>query len=592
MALEAYSIAVKLSLVSNVQAGLVAMSKHFAATNAQAEALQKRLAAIKAQALTGAALFGTGAAMAAPIVYAISKAAELQKQLLSVQMTTHGTTREMLGMRKAIEGVAGQTIFSNVDVAKMAKKISTSNTFTASQVTGVLPVYAKFADVQSLLKGTPYEQSVTEGIRLAHLAGKYEPKALAAYLNLLNKATLMVPGTLSEVGNALKYSQPAGKAILGISDENMILTTALVNRLGLSGSRGGTALINAMTRTIPGVFGSGLLTGKSYEALNAMHMIDKSGHSKFFTDGKFDVTKWMGGLSAYAAQEMNSHPMAVARQDIMRNIQHALGTNGGKVASLLTSPQALEMFYQMHAQFGGFGSVEDIQKRYADESVSQQAKNAQTNFQSLMTETGYALLPLVSTGLVKLNSGLQALTQWVTNNQGTVRALTLAFAGLSASLMFGGLVNLAAAGFRGLGLALSIFGVAGKGALLANVATGFKGIAGALVGNAGLVVAVGAAGYAIGSLINKLLGISNGEFGSWLYDKMHRADGSNVFTSSGVPSVDFVKRPIQVHTDIHLDGHRIASVVTKHQSRAMSGPQSGVSFVDALMGAPSPANPF
>src|SRR5690348_7153371 len=57
---EAYKVGIRLSLVSNVATGLAAMSRQFAATHAQAKALQLQLNRLKALALTGGAVTGAG----------------------------------------------------------------------------------------------------------------------------------------------------------------------------------------------------------------------------------------------------------------------------------------------------------------------------------------------------------------------------------------------------------------------------------------------------------------------------------------------------------------------------------------------------
>lgn len=635
MTLEAYSVAVKLSLVSNVSAGLVAISKQCEATGVHVENLQKKLNEIKAQAKFGAAMFGTGAAMAAPIIYSISKAAELQKHMIAIQVATGGSVKEMNNMRRSIEGIAGQTVFSNVDVAKMGKMIATGTTFNATQIAGVIPAYARFADVQMMMKGTSYQQSVPELMRLAHTAQKYTPEAIAKYGNLLTKASFVVPGSLSEIGGALKYSQGIGKQVLGVDDESMILTTALLNQMGIKGSRGGTNLIAAMTRTIPGIFGSGLLKGKSNEALRAMGMTDAAGHSKVFSGGKFDTFKWLGLLSEYTTREMASFPAAVAREHIMRNMQHGFGVQGGRVASLLANPQAIELLGLIGKRFASVGGVDAIQQKFADEAVDQKLMNAKTNFTSAMTEIGYTLLPLAATGLTKLNIGLQGLITWVTDNPGKVKAMATAFSALSAALMFGGLVNITAAACRGLSLALPLLSGAG----------GFSALTASLTGPAGLVVATGAAGYALGQLvsgpmnswINKmgyaLTSITDPKFaedvkqyglGGAYYNRYHDQYGNNKLLDFFTPGrrVDATHWELNgkttsmsggdwnndwrdnthfvpgggkaVHATINfiMDGRIMASQTVKHIDKALSQPQSGVSFPDSLMSLPSPANPF
>jgi TP901 family phage tail tape measure protein len=243
--------------------------------------------------------------LATPFIGPLQQAAEMQSEMIGIRATVgnSGTPDAMNDMRKVIEQAAAPTMFSITEVAKMAKIIASSNSFSAQQVSSLIPVYAQFADVQKLMKGTSLEESTMLGVRMAHQAGHFDPEGLAKYLDLLTKASLVVPGTLSEVGNALKYSQAFAKTTLGVDDNQMVMT-ALLNRMGLSGSRGGTNLIDAMIRTVPGIFGSGLLKGKSAEALKAMGFTDAQGHSTIFSDGKFDTIKWMNQLSKYTTDTL------------------------------------------------------------------------------------------------------------------------------------------------------------------------------------------------------------------------------------------------------------------------------------------------
>src|ERR1700733_1118230 len=239
---EQYKIAVRVTVLDELGAPLALITRHLLKTEAAATKLQARLTAIKGFFMGGAALMGTGAVFAAPLLYAIDKAAELKKQMIAIRIATRGSTDQMNSMRQAIEGVAAQTMFSNIDVAKIAKLIATGTGLGAQQVQSLIPAYAKYADVQLLMKGTPYEQSVTDAIRAAHGAQHYDAKSLAEYLDLINKASLMMPGSTSEIVKALAYSQGVGKTALGSNDEQNILMVTLLNRLGLPGTRGGTNL--------------------------------------------------------------------------------------------------------------------------------------------------------------------------------------------------------------------------------------------------------------------------------------------------------------------------------------------------------------
>src|SRR5579859_5758608 len=99
---ENYKVAVKVALVNEVSAGILLITRQFGTAGAAAKAFQTRLNAIKDTARGGALLLGGAAGIAAPFIYAIDKAAELQKQMISIQIATRGTVGEMESMRKVI----------------------------------------------------------------------------------------------------------------------------------------------------------------------------------------------------------------------------------------------------------------------------------------------------------------------------------------------------------------------------------------------------------------------------------------------------------------------------------------------------------
>ncbi len=601
---EHYKIAVRLSIVDELSGPLALIVRHLYTTEAAAMKLQNRLKSIKTLFAGGSAMIGAGAAVAAPLLYAIDKAAELQKQLIGVQIASRGTTAQMDAMRAAIERTAGQTIFSNIDVAKMAKLIATGTGLGAEQTSSLLPVFARFADVQSLMKGTAFEESVTNLIRLAHTAQHYNAQELTHYADMLTKASFIVPGGLGEVGHALKYSQGIAKTALGIDDDNMVLLTALLNRLGLSGSRGGTNLLAAMTRTIPGIFGSGLLTGKSNQALLAMGMVDSQGHARVFKDGKFDPVTWMGLMSAYVQREFARHPEAMARQDIMKNFQHAFGVQGSRVASLLSSPQAIDQWRQIGEIFAQYGGVEAIQQRFANESVSQQYQNAKTNFISAMTEAGITLLPLATTALQKFNGYMKELIDWMTKNPEKVKEYATNIGYFAVALASLGAISVATSGILGLVTAIGALRAASAATLGAAGAGGAKG----LLGKVGAVGGAFGIGYSIGSLVDAGIswGISkatghDATLGTWFYDLTHRReDAALAIPSSLQQRRGAIERPaqttsrdnlaprtraqtptyVQVHSSVNLDSQKIGDVVTRHIGKMMSRPHGGTGDFD------------
>jgi TP901 family phage tail tape measure protein len=566
---EAYSVYVKITAIDDGVSNLLRKeSAQFSKLQLQADKLSGSFLKIKKTGL-GGDLLKVGIGVAGFFGYAITKAAELQKVMISIQESIGGTTQQMDAMRASIEKSASTTMFSVSDVANMALTIAKSNTFNAAQTASVLPAYSKFADVQYLLNNTPYQTSVSEGVKLAHLAGYYGPKELTDFLDVLTKATLVSPGHLTEIGTALKYSLPTARAALGITPEQMVMMTALASQMGFSGSRGGTNVIDAMIRTVPGIFGSGLLEGKSNEALRAMGLTDSKGHSKLFTNGNFDFIKWIEGLSAYVNKEMATHPKDIAYQDILINFQHAFGAQGRRFAALLTTPQALQQWKAIGEKFQRLSDLGSIQDDFVNNSVAQQWKTAVTNFQTFFIELGYNLLPLATSVLKRLNNELNILIPWMRKHRELVKELTESMIAFSAVLGVTGLL-------------MAINNLLNP---LAWVVTGIFALAGALsylykqLPHIGSVATGGASAAVIKKSTNSF---TSGFYayspygavpGASLFQSV--ASGSNLINKAGSSMNSTINQShVPLHATINVGGKTVTKVITKAQAKAANAPNT------------------
>lgn len=610
---ESYRVGVRLSLIDDVASPMRLLLRHFADAELAAGKLQVRLDKIRGFFVGGTALFGAGAAMAAPLIASIDKAAQLQKQMIAIQLSTRGTTAEMGALRATIEQISGQTIFSAIDVAKMAKQVSTGTGFNAQQLQNVLPAYARYADVQALMKGAPYEQSIGDAIRAAHGAGHFDAKSLTEYLDLINKASLIIPGSTAEIAKGLAYFQTVSKNELGLSDNDSILAVALANRLGMHGTRGGTTLTAALTRSVPGVFGSGLLTGKSGESLKDMGMVDAHGRAKVFKDGKFDMLTWMGLTADYVAREFASNPENEARQHILQHFQRAYGTQGSRLASLLGTPQAITSWKELGAQFGQYGGFEAMQETFANQSVAQQWMNTKADFSNALTEVGMTLLPTASKALQTLNGYLKDFVAWTTKNPEKVGEYAKNIGLFAVAIAGLGVVSIATSAITGL---VTVLGLMQASAITTSAtmgelagAIGYAGAAGKakILLDAGTKLGLaGAVGYGIGSLlyhftpenIQDAIGRTIAR-GFALFDQDDRdvldteksymaKRPSDRWTYAGrspaakAPYLPAQRQnPLVINTRIDLDGRKIAESVTRHQGDAANGPQRGLSGFDS-----------
>ncbi|OWP73188.1 hypothetical protein CEC48_04080 [Pseudomonas sp. K2I15] len=76
--IEAYSVAVKLSLINHVSAGMALISKSMTSAGQDADKLNAKLASIGKQAAIGGAMFGGGLALAGLLKASLEEAKKFQ----------------------------------------------------------------------------------------------------------------------------------------------------------------------------------------------------------------------------------------------------------------------------------------------------------------------------------------------------------------------------------------------------------------------------------------------------------------------------------------------------------------------------------
>jgi TP901 family phage tail tape measure protein len=559
-------------------------------TGTHVTALKTRLDSLKLTAMKAGLQLTAAFAIATPIKDMISDAAKLQKEMIGIGLGARGSAADLTALRGVIEDVAGKTMFSSVDVAKMGKQLATGTGWNRQQVAADLPIFAQFADAQQIMKGTSYTESTKTGIQLAHLAGYSKPEDISKYLDLLTKASFTIPGGLGEIAHSLKYSQNALKT-LGLSDDQSILLNATLNRMGLSGSRGGTTAIAALTRSIPGIFGSGLLKGKSAEALQAMGMADAGGHSTVFSNGKFDTLLFMKRLADYEQSEFASHPEAIARQNILKNLQRAGGVNGARGMELLASPAAVAALQSVQQSLDKGAGTAAVQQTFADQSVLQQFNNAKTNFTTLMSELGYTLLPTVSQGLKGFNTGIQKLIELVRNHPNIAAGALYAGVGAAGILGAGAALNMGRFALGGFGLFREVaqIGTAATAASGSIAAAGGAAVIAASIAGIGVVLAgIGLAAADVLKHTDFLknaatnpggIGFHMGQSGSFTQRL------SNSYFSAAPHSAS---QQTTINTTVQLDGQKVGQAVTKYQAGRLNSPNNGSSGFDNRM-SPIPA---
>jgi len=281
----------------------------------------------------------------------------------------------------------------------------------------------------------------------------------------------------------------------------------------------------------------------------------------------------------------------VSEEQVLRELGMIMGNRTG--SSLMS--RIYQQREKLHMQTDANYHAENLDQASARAAGTLQGREADLHakWATLMKDLGITILPMAIGGVQALTWLLKGAAHYAEHFPIVTRGLVGAFGAISLALLGGG---------AALGLTAAAKGLA----LVLPGLSGVKGLAGlnsSLAGKAGLVFAAGSAGYAIGKFVAQLLGIENGELGARLYDKWHKNSADvpgwhgNTYVGLGasprpalVPS--FGQAMTQMTTTVNLDGHKIAQVVTKHQARAASQPQGGMTGFDTSMLFPSPANPY
>lgn len=496
MNLENYTVAVRLSLVENVSRGLVALGGRFAALNAQATLFQSKLNALKHQVAVGAAMFAGGAAIASPFVYATIQAGKLQQQLKAVQLATSASANEMEHFRRTVDRVAETSIFKSVDIATMAKTLATANTFNPSQVEQLLPSFAKFATSQQLIKGTSITKSTEQAIQLAEITGHFTPDSINKTLDAFTKLSLLMPGSIDKVLGAFKYAEGTMKNVMGVSDEDTLLMVAMLQRMGVQGTRAGSQMLALVSRSIPNVFGSGLWVGQSKPQLGKMGFLDSKGNPDIYDQaGKFSFVKFFGHLGTYVHKEFAQNAPGVARSDIMKTFQQTFGTMGTRIASLFINPKAIDELNKMGEAFAKFPNL-DVVAGQMDGLFSKQLQQTISLFGTLFASLGNALLPSATGGLKGFNDQLIKMIEYVDTHQDTIRMFEEAILGLAGALIVGGSIIMLRAALMGLLIPVQM--LTGFATLL------FPSLAGPILGLSAPVAAAIAGVVALGVAIYEM----------------------------------------------------------------------------------------
>lgn len=603
MTFEAYSVAVRLKLIDGVSSGLMALAGQFTALNRQASAHKGHLSDIEKQ-LNRLKLMGTlgGAAAAAggyglslfkaPIEEAKAFQTELTKfRALGVgEHVTQEAQRFAEGMQSFGTSMRdnlvllrdAQTIFGDFEHAKM-----------------VTPLLAKMKFANEALYGAEgggmKDRAFMDMLKVIELRrGLSSEQAFKSQANMVQQVLTATGGRVG-ANEYLQLIKTGGVAAKGISDETFYYKLEpLIQELG--GMRVGTGLMSAYQNLM-----LGRTSVQVAKELGRLGLLDE-GHVEY---NKIGMIKRIlpGGL--VGGDVLSRDPIEFLEKVLLpsfakkgitseKDVLQELGLIfSNRTASQLFSTIFLQManIKKNEALNRGAMGVDELDRK-ARETPGGKEIELHAKWRDVLKELGTTVLPIAIQAVTGLTSVVKGVVAFAREFPTLTKWLTIGFGVLAGLVAVGGVLAMATAGFKALGLALVVSKGTGIGTMLLEVAGGVSGLAMAL-GKAGLVGAAGYGGWKLGGWLNDnvvnpgvraLTGDKNQTLGGWLYDKTHWGNGASIFGGNYYTESNYVAGARaaagQGKGNVYLDGRKVGEIVTGHQARAASMPLTGISGFD------------
>ncbi|OIN44507.1 phage tail tape measure protein [Pseudomonas costantinii] len=470
MAFEAYSVAVKLSLINHVSAGMALISKSLASTGQDVDKLNAKLASIGKQGAIGGAMVAGGLGIAALFKAPIDAAKQYELAYtkfktinlggaINAQADNFARSANVLGvsakdlMNSLSESVG---LFGDFDLAKkLTPKIAALNAANSAIFAGKVG-HIDEGSTRSLLKF------------IDRRGGTHDE---ATFLRNLDLAQRMVTGSggFVKFRDLDQFSQMGGTAFRGLSDEGIYNMSLLLQEQG--GAKAGTSLMSGYQNLIAGrtpkktmallqEFGLGTLAMETHGAvggkpLKAMVMKNIVGADVF----QANPAEW---IRAYALPAAAKHGIT-NQSDILKFVNDIFSNRTASNQNSIISTQQLQLIRDANLTKGAMGADQTIQA-YKDDPNSKFA-DLRAKWNGLMINIGIAVLPLAIRALEKITPLLISAANWVDKNRESVKNFGLGLAIFSGFLIGGGLINMTIAAGRGFWLLAKALIFVGTGGL-------------------------------------------------------------------------------------------------------------------------------
>lgn len=616
MSWEAYSVAVRIRLTDMVTPALGVISRGMRSLNTDTETakrnvaeLEKRLQSIKGLAITGGVLLGGGAIGLSLFEAPLKAAREYELAFTKFKTLNLGDTvnkqADQFARSANLMGISAKDLMNT-----MSESVGLFGSF--SEAKKLAPKIAALNSANAAIFGGKVEGIDEGGARsLAKFIDRRGgTKDEASFLRNLDLAEKLVTGS----GGFLKFrdldqfSQQGGTAFRGLSDTGILNMAMLLQEQG--GARAGTAMMSVYQN---------LIAGRSTKA--AAHAVVDLGLGTMVEQvigsvGGRPQTRSHLELNPAFAAALQADPVGAIRDFALPAIQRKFGGDEATVLKTLNDmlsnrtasgqasiigTQLYQVMRDANLTKGAMG-YEEVIKAWTDDPNSKFLDLA-ARWSDTLRELGTVVLPAAIEGVKGLTSGLRTIIEFTQKFPNLTKDMLVMGGGLAALMVVGGAVTLATAGFRTLGLVLGSGGAVAGGGLLGAIA--------GLLGPIGVAVAGVTALAAIMNLLKpdkkddgqahegehwernrsgrggewvkntRVVGAHRGFMGTrenWVPDGAGGGHWETVNTVAPKAS-GRASQPVV----LNMDGRRVGEIVTNHQARAASRPQTNGGGFDSRM---------
>ena len=581
---EAYKVGVTLSLQNQVSGVLGFIARDFVKTDVEAKKLQKTLREIKLLGFSGA-LLGAAGFMGLEIIKGVVKpATEYVHQLQLAKVAgmqqldiAHATTAAWETTGKVMTTTAA----GNLAAIRELRMVFGD---TQAAIEHMPVVQQLQAVLQNVRGGNSKDEAYTVAKALEMKGYVKNPAQFEGAADLMTKAIIASGGKVTgqDFLSAFKYGR---SATIGWSDKFTfgILPTLIQEMKSAGGSGGAGGPGNALMSAYAAVVG-GTVPQKALKVWNSIGLLDQS---KIVWD-KVGSAKGLapGGIMGSGLFQQNPYewtqkylvPALVKAgydtEEKQRQVLQYLFPNrtaGFVMGQMTLQGWKFERDQKLIAEASGLSAFQLLIKN--DPEMAYKALGAQ--WENLKTAFGVGIVPILIPMLRGLSTAFNSLARFAQEHPTLTQGLIVTFAALSTLATIGGGLMLAGAGLKLVGVAFTTL-------------TGLP-LAAAAIGLGGLAVAITAVLAAIAPLAyhkeiagwidahapgigDTLLTASNFISGS-----KPNANGNRGFAPSGGG------KPINVQTQVNLDGRQIADVVSQHQYNASNSETSSGNGFDGRM---------